>query len=374
MRFSCLYYRILARLARIVRRVRLYFWRFLHVDHELSLRDASLSLSLSLGISLEKRLHAYRSDLLDSELRSYFPNAPSFLFVSGIRCRLVVARAYMRREPSAASPIESEVFYGNAFRCFEDRGGWSWVQCELDGYVGYVRSLFLVSVEGRACGIDFGLANAIICAPQSLCYREPRATAESFMTLAMGSVICVEDFLCEDDFLRTQLLCARGNKETAYVSARHVLGMDRLRDRCSDYVSTAESFMHAPYLYGGCSYAGIDCSALLQVSLRLHGIECPRDADMQEREIGDCLYSSAKNTGRDTGLEGDGIDTVLNDLRRGDFIFWHRHVGIMRDGENFLHANAHDMCVRSELLSEARLRIRAIEGEIRTIRRVRFAV
>ena len=121
------------------------------------------------------------------------------------------------------------------------------------------------------------------------------------------------------------------------------------------------------------SYGGIDCSALLQTAMSLHGIDCPRDADMQEGRAGEQPPSNSfgKPLGNSLGItDSASVDLAMLDLRRGDLIFWQRHVGIMLDGENFLHANAGFMCVSVEGLGEARARIMGIEGEIRTIRRL----
>ena len=126
-----------------------------------------------------------------------------------------------------------------------------------------------------------------------------------------------------------------------------------------DWVETASKFLHVPYLYGGGCYAGIDCSALLQVSMGVHGIASPRDSAPQERLLGKALAWKGKG------------GNALPMLERGDLLFWHRHVGVMVDGEMLLHANAGTMAVSQESVVAARARIMGVEGEIRCIRRLR---
>jgi cell wall-associated NlpC family hydrolase len=134
-----------------------------------------------------------------------------------------------------------------------------------------------------------------------------------------------------------------------FVIARHVAPIGA---HAGDFVGAAESFLHVPYLWGGKTGIGLDCSGLMQVALAAAGRPAPRDSDMQERELG----------------------VLLNDdraLRRGDLVFWKGHVGVMRDGETLLHANGHHMQVASEPLAEARARILARDGgDVTAIKRL----
>jgi cell wall-associated NlpC family hydrolase len=117
----------------------------------------------------------------------------------------------------------------------------------------------------------------------------------------------------------------------------------------------AEQFLHAPYLWGGKSFGGLDCSGLVQVALAAAGIDAPRDTDMMFAELGAAVE-----------IGGD-----LAGLRRGDLVFWKGHIGIMRDAETLLHANAHHMQVASEPLRGARDRILAKSfGPITGVRRI----
>jgi cell wall-associated NlpC family hydrolase len=132
----------------------------------------------------------------------------------------------------------------------------------------------------------------------------------------------------------------------AFVPMQHLAAIDA---RAADFVAVAERFLGAPYLWGGRTRAGLDCSGLVQIAMQASGVVVPRDTDMQEVEIGETIE--------------------IGEVRRGDLVFWRGHVGIMTDSANLLHANAHHMCVVVEPLGEAVERIKAAGSEVIAVRR-----
>ncbi len=137
-----------------------------------------------------------------------------------------------------------------------------------------------------------------------------------------------------------------------WVYAPHLAGLDAFE---ADYVSVAERFLHTPYLWGGKTSLGIDCSGLAQTALMAAGIAAPRDSDMQERALG-------------TSVD---VTPALSGLRRGDLVFWKGHVGLMMDASNFIHATGHSMTVMIEPLAIAEERIRRTSyGPISAIKRL----
>ena len=120
----------------------------------------------------------------------------------------------------------------------------------------------------------------------------------------------------------------------------------------ADFVDIAKWHKGLPYVWGGVSSDGLDCSGLVQSSLRAVGRDAPRDADMQQGQLG-----------RHLPIRQSG-------LKRGDLIFWKGHVGIMTSAVNMVHANAFHMCVETEPLREAIKRIQASGGDVTAIKRL----
>lgn len=277
----------------------------------------------------DPRLDAMRPDLADARLRGHVEAAR---FVAGTSRVVVAPASALRRRPAHDAPLDSEALHGERVTLFETRDdGWCWVQLAADRYVGYI--------EATALGEARASPSHRVSVPKTFVYPRADVKAPPLSWLPMGARVAAST---HDD--RFAVL-----ETGAFVIARHLAPLAVL---APDFVAVAESFLHVPYLWGGKTAMGLDCSGLVQVSLAATGRAAPRDSDMQERELG----------------------TLLNDahaLRRGDLVFWRGHVGVMRDGEALLHANGHHMQVASEPLSEARARIAAADGgDVTAIKRL----
>ena len=225
---------------------------------------------------------------------------------------------------------DRQLLHGAGFLALDEEGAMGTVfgRSEADGYVGYVAR------DGLG---DFRTPSHRVWSLGAHVYPEPRIKVEPVMTLPFFSVVEATDET--ESFIR---IANGGYIPTAQVKT--------VNDLATDPVEAAERLVGTPYLWGGDSNWGIDCSGLVQLALSSAGIGAPRDSDQQESSVGKALG------------ERDGA-------RRGDVVFWSGHVGIMVDSELLIHANAHHMAVQIEPLDHVEARIQAAGGGAVTFRR-----
>jgi hypothetical protein len=210
--------------------------------------------------------------------------------------------------------------------------GWAWGQLAGDGYVGYMSANALRPV-GPA------MTHKVVAA-RTLVFPGPSIKLPPSGGLPFGARLSVARIV-EPFAVTTTGAC---------VPLRHLAPIDAVE---SDHVAVAELFLHAPYLWGGKTSYGLDCSALVQVALNACGISCPRDSDLQEKSLGAPLASPD-----------------LEKLQRGDLMFWKGHVAIVRDPDTLIHANAYHMAVTVEPIATAVERIAASGFPLTSIRRL----
>ncbi len=266
---------------------------------------------------LDRRLHIFRADLADERLKG---QVEATRFVSGTPAQVKVPVIGLRPKPDMTAGIDTELLLGETLHVFEKAEGWAWVQADADGYAGYVPETAIGEVVA---------ATHRIIAPRTFLYPEAELRKPPVAALSMGS--CVT-FVDEAETRGTRyLLTAKGEG----VIAAHCLAIDQ--QPTTDYVSIALRFLETPYLWGGRTGFGIDCSGLVQMAMAMTGKSVLRDTDMQFKSI--------------------GVPIDRQDVGRGDLVFWKGHVGIMEDEATLLHANGHTMNVSRENLEEAIQRI-----------------
>lgn len=266
---------------------------------------------------LDPRRHAFRPDLAADNLRGH---VEADRFVSGEWAQVVIPCAQIRNKPSFDAPVDTEALFGEVLVIYEVADGWAWGQILRDGYVGYT------PVDAISSDVEWPTHR--VKAIGTFVYPEPDIKKPPLAHLSLNSALRVAERV--GDFYR---LTSGG-----YVHMRHVAGQESY---ARDFVDIAERFIDTPYLWGGRTRLGIDCSGLVQVALEAAGISAPRDSDMQRAELGNDVL----------------IREDYEGLQRGDLVFWPGHVGIMVDGLMLLHANAHHMAVTVETLPEAIERI-----------------
>ncbi len=262
---------------------------------------------------LDPRRHAFRDDLAAEELRGKV-TAPRY--VAGEVRQVVHSATPLRGRPDARQSWTSEVLYGEHVIVYDERDGWAWVQLARDGYVGYLRSGSL-SPQVKA-------PTHRVRALSTFLYTSPDIKAPPWLPLCMTAALSVVQ--AGATFARLA--------DGSFVPTRHIAELGR---NAPDFVAVAERFLGVPYLWGGKTRLGLDCSGLVQVAMSAAGLDCPRDSDMQQAELGGNVR----------------VHADLDGLERGDLVFWKGHMGIMTDAFLLLHANAHHMAVAIEPLRAA---------------------
>ncbi len=278
----------------------------------------------------DPRRNAYREDLADERLKG---KVDASHFAPGVLRQVNRPAVPLRRKPDASASLDTEVLFGETVTLFDTADGWAWIQSRRDGYVGYI--------PAEALSADVRAASHKVTAPGTFLYPVPDMKSPPIMHLSLNSELSIVE--------TGERFCRLANG--GFIVTRHIAVRDRF---ARDFVEVAEQLIGTPYLWGGRTRIGLDCSGLVQLSLEAAGIQAPRDSDMQQAELGDNVL----------------VPENLEGLARGDLIFWPGHVGIMTDGIMMLHANAHHMAVVVETLPEAADRIEKAGSKIIAIKRI----
>ncbi|TGD97173.1 C40 family peptidase [Methylobacterium nonmethylotrophicum] len=287
---------------------------------------------------LDPRLTPARPDLADERLRGQVEAAR---YVPGRPHRVRTPLAPLRRAPDPAAALDSEALFGEAATVYDVRDGWAFVQLAGDGYVGYL--------PAEALGPAGPEPTHRVAALRTFLYPAADLKRPPLGALSLGAQVTVA--AREGAYARLP--------DGSFVWAEHLAPVAATEP---DWAATATRFLGVPYLWGGRSSLGLDCSGLVQAALAAAGLQAPRDSDQQEAALGEPV----------------ALAPDLAGLRRGDLVFWRGHVGMMLDATRLIHANGHHMAVAIEPLAEAEGRIRAGrtgpgtgDGGIRSIRRLR---
>lgn len=278
---------------------------------------------------MDRRTTPARPDLAAAHLEG---QVEAERFVEPVDMQVAHANAWLRSAPRVDAPVDTELLFGEVFAVLDVTDDWAWGFSRNDGYTGYV------PIE--ALGPDVRMASHRVSALRTYVLSKPDLKSPPVELISLNARI------------------AAGRREgnyvevigTGWVPQFHIAPVSASEP---DYVAVAERFYAVPYLWGGKTSVGLDCSALVQLSLEAAGIPAPRDTDLQEAEL----------RGRWLHIPVDGAK------RRGDLVFWKGHVGIMTDGEQLLHANAHHMAVALEPLAEAVERIEKTAGPVTSVLR-----
>ena len=281
---------------------------------------------------LDPRITPARRDLAAKHLAGV---VEAQRFVEGKAYEIGTAQAPVRKAPTHDAELLTEALKGERATIYDiSEDGWAWGQLSGDGYVGFVPASALCASGPPP--------THKVTAPRTFVFPGPSIKLPPVETLSFG---------CQLVIARIDGLFAM-TASGGHVPVFHLVPVETME---ADFVAVAERFLGTPYLWGGKSSLGIDCSGLVQLALAACGILCPRDTDMQERALGSPLARPHE----------------LEQLRRGDLVFWKGHVAIVRDEATFVHANAsRHMAVAFEAAAEAVARIRAAGGQLTSVRRL----
>jgi cell wall-associated NlpC family hydrolase len=278
---------------------------------------------------IDPRLNAFRPDLADLRLKGV---VEAVQFTEGRRMQVDVPIVSLHKAPDSRSMQLTQALMGEFVNLLAVEGEWAWVQLIRDNYVGYVIASALTT--------EMMVPTHRVTVPSTFLYPDANIKSQPVVTVTMNAMVTVT--IEDGKFSRLH--------DGRFIYAHHLKPVDEFE---SDFVAVADMFRHTPYYWGGKSVLGIDCSGLVQISLEACGMTALRDSDMQEETLGSRLMVND-----------------LENLNRGDLIFWDGHVGIMRDAETLIHANGHHMMVVAEPLKLAVDRIAERYGQITSIKRL----
>jgi cell wall-associated NlpC family hydrolase len=265
------------------------------------------------------RTNAYRPDLAAAHLEGI---VVAERFIEGVPCQLCAGFATVKAAPDFEARQTTQALFGETITVYEEHDGWVWGQIETDGYVGY---LLLETLSGETPEPTHRVS-----AIRTFLFPEPDLKSPTLDMLSLTSRVAVIGET--NGFAELE--------QGGWVFAKHLA---RLAEVAPDYVATAGRLIGVPYLWGGKTSMGLDCSGLVQIALAAAGISVPRDTDQQAQAIGEAIAD-------------------LGDLRRGDIVFFPGHVGFMTGPERLLHANAFHMMVTEEPLADVVARGAQITG------------
>jgi gamma-D-glutamyl-L-lysine dipeptidyl-peptidase len=271
-----------------------------------------------------------------------------------------VSVANVRTRPSHPAEMATQTVMGWSARVLKKQGGWYYVHTEPDQYLGWIEELQLTLVTADALRAWESAPRVIVTAPIAFVREAAGDEATPVSDVVMGSLL--KRLSAEGAWIGVELPDTRRGFVRNAVVADYAEWRALRRPTADGFESTATLFMGVPYLWGGTSSKGFDCSGFAKTVLRMNGIELPRDTDQQARE----------------GV-GVPIDEALSQVRKGDLLFFGTkatadrpervsHVGLAVGNGEFLHASG--LVRRNSLLPASPIFSESLRERLLHVRRV----
>lgn len=220
------------------------------------------------------------------------------------------SRAFLLAKPQAKAEVVSEAIYGESLKVFDKQGSFCRVARSLDNYLGWM------NVSDMSHSMPE--VTHYFTAPRGHLFAEPKVSSERLFELCFGSGL--KAIQSEHEWTMVELV--KGQR--GYVRSTLLQTPKTLEATGKNLTQFALRFLETPYVWGGTTGWGLDCSGLVQRVYGAFGIALPRDADQQEQQ---------------------GTSVHYQDSQPGDLVFFPGHVAISLGGSRIVHANAYHMRV-----------------------------
>ena len=182
------------------------------------------------------------------------------------RLQIIRPTVPLRAIPGQVGRRDSQLCYGELFEATRTERGQVFGRHMADNYEGWVAA--------DALSQNLLTPSHRVVAHSAFVYPRPDVKSLSLLQLPFGSHVTIDDTATENGYVKIHL-----HDGTGWIWHAAVRPLAQL---AGDHTAIAETLLGVPYLWGGRSGSGIDCSGLVQQALALCGIACPRDAYQQE--------------------------------------------------------------------------------------------
>lgn len=253
-----------------------------------------------------------------------------------VKKQIISSFSDLKEKPKMESNLESQCLFGEKVLVLKKKLGWSYVECQLDNYKGWIKNETL----GRAFDNNF-----ILNSLNSIVYEVPNLKSKSVFNLFMGSKVNIIEH--DDNWFKIKL----NSKKFGFISKSN--NFLQLNSKNINWIDNIRCFKNSPYLLGGKTCMGIDCSGLVQVILESLNIFVPRNTNDQ-------IDFLSKNF----------IDT--NKIEKGCLLYWKGHVAIALSNKTLIHSNAFHMKVNEEEIDNVNQRIKRQYGPLLKVKKIKF--